>query len=125
MTYQGGRRTGYLAGIIALFLCSVPDVCRGETVYSLLAGSFCRDSNGTVLQPRVPPPATPFSADKTPLGMIVAATKINGKDCYFYLLEVGLTPPQGLGADACPDAVVGSDRSALVGTRGIGRSNCR
>jgi hypothetical protein len=126
MTRHGGHRTGCrVAGAAVLFLCSVPVFCRGDTIYSLQPGAVCRDSSGAVLQPHVSPPAAPFAAEKTPLGMIVASTKINGKDCYFYVSEVGLTSPQGLGADACPDAAIAGDRSSLVGTRSIGRSNCR
>jgi hypothetical protein len=126
MTHHNGHRTGCrLAGATVLFLCSVPVVCRGDTIYALQAGAVCRDSSGAVFQPRVSPPATPFPAEKTPLGMIMASSKINGKDCYFYMSEVGLTSPQDLGADACPDAAIAGDRSTLVGTRSIGRSNCR
>jgi len=126
MTRHDDHRTGSrLAGAAVLFLCSAPVVCWGDTIYSLKSGAICRDSSGAVLQPHASPPATPFPADKTPLGMIVASAKINGEDCYLYVSEVGLAPPQGLGADACPDAAIAGDRLTVAGTRSIGRGNCR
>jgi hypothetical protein len=116
-----------VAGLAIVLVCGV-SVCRADMIYTLKANATCRSSDGKALQPPVTP-SLPLAADPASFGMMRATKKINGADCYFFMSEVGLTPPGGLGVVACPDAAVGHENTKLSGTRGIGgatgASNCQ
>jgi hypothetical protein len=107
-----------VAGLAILLVCGV-SVCRADMIYTLKSDATCRDSDGKVVQPHISP-SLPLAADQASFGMMKATKKINGNDCYFFMSEVGLTPPGSLGPGGCPDVAIGNTNTKLSGTRGVG-----
>jgi hypothetical protein len=101
------------------FLCAtaISGKARAEEkIYSLNDEAACRDVNGKILQPRIIPDL-PALAEKTRFGMVKAKNNTNGLECFFYVFEVGLDPPNARGLALCPDASVAQDKSSIAGTR--------
>ena len=109
---HAGRAAAFLVSVVAL-----ASPVRSDTIYSLSDGAACRDKSGAVQTPRsAPQPAV--AAEMTPFGMIQVTGKVNDRDCYFFMSEVGLEPPTAEPA-SCPTAAVGQKKIRIAGTRGI------
>ena len=83
-------------------------------VKQVAPGSYCRDEKGNIDNSRLAP-AAPFSAKRASYGII--ETKVGGKDCYLYSVEVVIADPAPR-----PSAGLGSSTKPTdTGTRDPGR----
>jgi hypothetical protein len=99
---------------------------RGEEpirIYSLNDGALCRDLKGKIVTPHVVP-RLPVAAERA-FDMIKVTGGLEGQDCYFYTSEAGLAQLRRPGLTLCPDASVGTEKSAnLAGTRDVPEEGC-
>jgi hypothetical protein len=111
----------FISGLVSGTLVWTAPARGGDTIYTLDDGAECRDKDGIIVGGS---PILPIAVDKTTFGLVKISGTVNGKDCFFYLSEVGLTPSKDrTESTSCPDATIGRDRSVVVGTRG-GSRNC-